>query len=146
MKYIKNEEAVSPVLGVILMVAITVIVATIIAVFMFGVGAPEEAPTAKLKFTATENGTNDELKLTHAGGDPIIMEDVEISVTDAVSDDPIITGLNLATFCSAGTVLMPGEICTNATTDLGSSELIRVYVVHVPSGQPIADIPQLVVG
>jgi len=52
MRHLKNEEAVSPVLGVILMVAITVIVATIIAVFMFGVGEPDEAPQAKLKFTA----------------------------------------------------------------------------------------------
>ena len=32
----KNEEAVSPVIGVILMVAITVILAAVIAAFVFG--------------------------------------------------------------------------------------------------------------
>ena len=36
MKIIKNDEAVSPVIGVILMVAITVILAAVIAAFVFG--------------------------------------------------------------------------------------------------------------
>jgi archaeal type IV pilus assembly protein PilA len=36
MKYTKNDEAVSPVIGVILMVAITVILAAVIAAFVFG--------------------------------------------------------------------------------------------------------------
>ena len=36
MAFTKNEEAVSPVIGVILMVAITVILAAVIAAFVFG--------------------------------------------------------------------------------------------------------------
>ncbi|MDI6898925.1 MAG: type IV pilin N-terminal domain-containing protein [Methanolinea sp.] len=36
MKIMKNDEAVSPVIGVILMVAITVILAAVIAAFVFG--------------------------------------------------------------------------------------------------------------
>ena len=36
MKFMKNEDAVSPVIGVILMVAITVILAAVIAAFVFG--------------------------------------------------------------------------------------------------------------
>ena len=36
MKFNKNDEAVSPVIGVILMVAITVILAAVIAAFVFG--------------------------------------------------------------------------------------------------------------
>ena len=36
MKTIRNDEAVSPVIGVILMVAITVILAAVIAAFVFG--------------------------------------------------------------------------------------------------------------
>jgi archaeal type IV pilus assembly protein PilA len=67
----KNEEAVSPVLRVILMVAITVIVATIIAVFMFGVGEPDEASQTKLKFTA--NATN--VLIKHEGGDALLLRE-----------------------------------------------------------------------
>jgi len=37
-KFMKDEEAVSPVIGVILMVAITVILAAVIAAFVFGMG------------------------------------------------------------------------------------------------------------
>ena len=37
-KFSKDEEAVSPVIGVILMVAITVILAAVIAAFVFGMG------------------------------------------------------------------------------------------------------------
>ncbi|MEM2991626.1 MAG: type IV pilin N-terminal domain-containing protein, partial [Halobacteria archaeon] len=40
----KSEEAVSPVIGVILMVAITVILAAVIAAFVFGMGPPKSAP------------------------------------------------------------------------------------------------------
>lgn len=52
MKFNNNEEAVSPVIGVILMVAITVILAAVIAVFVFGMadgmeGSHNVAVTAK---------------------------------------------------------------------------------------------------
>ena len=39
MKFRENEDAVSPVIGVILMVAITVILAAVIAAFVFGMGS-----------------------------------------------------------------------------------------------------------
>ena len=38
-KFAKNDEAVSAVIGVILMVAITVILAAVIAAFVFGMGS-----------------------------------------------------------------------------------------------------------
>ncbi len=45
----RNEEAVSPVIGVILMVAITVILAAVIAAFVFGLGGTQSAaPTASI--------------------------------------------------------------------------------------------------
>jgi flagellin-like protein len=43
MKFGKNDEAVSPVIGVILMVAITVILAAVIAAFVFGMGSSLQA-------------------------------------------------------------------------------------------------------
>ncbi|MEZ5334842.1 MAG: type IV pilin N-terminal domain-containing protein [Methanolobus sp.] len=47
-----DEDAVSPVIGVILMVAITVILAAVIAAFVFGMGPPEQAPQASLRGSA----------------------------------------------------------------------------------------------
>lgn len=70
MKFRKNEEAVSPVIGVILMVAITVILAAVIAAFVFGMGTPTAAPQASIVISsssASGNYTN----LTHRGGEVI---------------------------------------------------------------------------
>ncbi len=49
----KNDEhAVSPVIGVILMVAITVILAAVVAVFGFGFGDPDQkGPVASIHVT-----------------------------------------------------------------------------------------------
>lgn len=51
---IQKEEAVSPVIGVILMVAITVILAAVIAAFVFGM-AGTTSTTKNVGYTATAN-------------------------------------------------------------------------------------------
>ncbi|OPY45446.1 MAG: hypothetical protein A4E42_00812 [Methanoregulaceae archaeon PtaU1.Bin222] len=56
MKIIKNDEAVSPVIGVILMVAITVILAAVIAAFVFGMAGTTQT-TKNVGITATANAT-----------------------------------------------------------------------------------------
>ncbi len=134
MRHIKNEEAVSPVLGVILMVAITVIVATIIAVFMFGVGEPEEAPHAKLKFTA--DPTN--LTITHGGGDALVLKDSIITIINAVNDTTPVDGVLLSTF-TGETTLLPGGKINNGTVGLAQGGIYRVQILHAPSGQFIAN-------
>ena len=52
----ENEEAVSPVIGVILMVAITVILAAVIAAFVFGMGSNVQG-TKTVAVTASLNNT-----------------------------------------------------------------------------------------
>lgn len=53
----KNDEAVSPVIGVILMVAITVILAAVIAAFVFGLAGTTQA-TKSVGVTANLNASN----------------------------------------------------------------------------------------
>jgi archaeal type IV pilus assembly protein PilA len=60
-----NEDAVSPVIGVILMVAITVILAAVIAAFVFGM-AGNVSKTRSVAVTATKQGTN--ITVTNNGG------------------------------------------------------------------------------
>ncbi|MDI6719444.1 MAG: type IV pilin N-terminal domain-containing protein [Methanomicrobiales archaeon] len=70
MKFFKDEEAVSPVIGVILMVAITVILAAVIAAFVFGMTG-NVATTKSVGVTATQstasNGTVI-ITITYQGG------------------------------------------------------------------------------
>jgi len=71
---LKEDNAVSPVIGVILMVAITVILAAVIATFVLGLGdqVSNTAPQASFTFEYDEasSGT-DELTITYDGGDSI---------------------------------------------------------------------------
>jgi len=67
---IEDDDAVSPVIGVILMVAITVILAAVIASFVLGLGDQNNpAPTASLDFAY--DGDADQLTITHEDGDEL---------------------------------------------------------------------------
>jgi flagellin-like protein len=67
-----DDQAVSPVIGVILMVAITVILAAVIGTFVLGLGdqVSSNAPQASFTFDFADQ-TNDQLDITHDGGDSI---------------------------------------------------------------------------
>ena len=106
MKFRENEEAVSPVIGVILMVAITVILAAVIAAFVFGMtgnvqGTKTVSMQAKLdggNITMTVSGGPDlstlqEITITHDGTKPA-MADFALPVDDHLESnaDGVING------------------------------------------------------
>lgn len=72
MNFRENEDAVSPVIGVILMVAITVILAAVIAAFVFGMAgnvATTKTVPLQAKLTTTGSGdTADTITITYIGG------------------------------------------------------------------------------
>lgn len=75
---IRDEQAVSPVISVVLMVAITVILAAVVGTFVLGLGPSTQpaAPNAYFEFEFTPSGGNgfagtdgDEVEITHESGD-----------------------------------------------------------------------------
>ena len=67
----KDERAVSPVIGVILMIAITVVIAAVVASFAYGIiGGVAKAPNAALVFENADAGKTS-VTLVHHGGDSI---------------------------------------------------------------------------
>ena len=64
-----DDDAVSPVIGVILMVAITVILAAVIGTFVLGLGDQVQttAPNAQMSFSAS----GDNVTVSHDGGDTL---------------------------------------------------------------------------
>jgi len=69
-----EDEAVSPVIGVILMVAITVILAAVIGTFVLGLGdqVQDTAPQASFNFEfGSAPSGNASVDITHDGGDSI---------------------------------------------------------------------------
>ncbi|APH39198.1 type IV pilin [Methanohalophilus halophilus] len=77
----KKDDAVSPVIGVILMVAITVILAAVIAAFVFGLGSPETAPQASVKGSSVDMNDQNAIKIEHQGGEVITLTDANTKVT-----------------------------------------------------------------
>ncbi|WP_232216931.1 type IV pilin [Methanohalobium evestigatum] len=76
-----NNDAVSPVIGVILMVAITVILAAVIGSYAFGLGSPEQAPQASISGSADTENSTQIIKLEHQGGESVLFEDTATKLT-----------------------------------------------------------------
>jgi flagellin-like protein len=89
---IKDDDAVSPVIGVILMVAITVILAAVIASFVLGLGDTQGdvQPNSSfdVDYTEGDSSTADEIEFTLSDGDTVLVEDLDIRGTlDSSSAD-----------------------------------------------------------
>ena len=83
-----EDRAVSPVIGVILMVAITVILAAVIGAFVLGLGdsVSETAPSASIDFDY-DSPDDGELTLTHDGGDSFDSGAVTLTGLDDGADE-----------------------------------------------------------
>ncbi len=68
----KNEKGLSPVFGVILMVAITVILAAVIAAFVFGLGEPNNSPEKQT--TVVKSINNYAVTVTFTGNDRYVLK------------------------------------------------------------------------
>ena len=84
----KDKRGVSPVIGVILMVAITVILAAVIASFVFGMGGKvKAAPNAQIvledndDMINTTNETDNLFDIKHYGGDTLKCDELKLIVS-----------------------------------------------------------------
>ncbi|WP_336135551.1 type IV pilin N-terminal domain-containing protein [Natronomonas amylolytica] len=89
---LKDDDAVSPVIGVILMVAITVILAAVIGTFVLGLGdqVQQTAPNAQFSWDYDSSGGaggEGEVVVTHDGGDGITASQISVAGTGIVPAD-----------------------------------------------------------
>ena len=101
---LQDEGAVSPVIGVILMVAVTVVLGAVIGAFVFGIGDKlgEPAPNAQLNFDYDADGNS--LDIVHDGGD---------SITPDNTGSLAVSGSNIASDGSDLTWAPSGSIASN---------------------------------
>ena len=86
-----DDRAVSPVVGVALLIAMTVILAAVIGAVVLGIGVgPADAPQATLSF---EYDGTDTVEMTHEGGDALDWSEITVAgdVTDSSPDDGTMT-------------------------------------------------------
>ncbi len=153
-QFLDTEDAVSPVIGVILMVAITVILAAVIAAFVFGMGPPEQAPSASIRMTDV-SGNN--ITLQNQGGDPIDLSKTTLTVSQgdkvlriapinatSTINQAFVGGDIIKVTTSDGKVLRNGVEENNATGVTGMFTIVpgsqvTVTLVDTISGQMIAN-------
>ena len=138
-----DDEAVSPVIGVILMVAITVILAAVIATFVLGLGdqISNTAPQASFSFDYTEGDTSDDtLQVTHNGGETISANEIDAAVTGAKDSDGDVNyngdlfGDSSDSEVNAGTTdTINGDYFSNANTDELDLSAATVRVTYQPA-------------
>ncbi len=70
-----KDDAVSPVVGVMLMLVVTIIIAAVVSAFAGGMADSQKAtPSMVLEATYSQA---DGMTLSHAGGDPVALSDIE---------------------------------------------------------------------
>jgi archaeal type IV pilus assembly protein PilA len=115
----KNEEAVSPVIGVILMVAITVILAAVIAAFVFGM-AGNIQKTKVVAATEYRNSSSFVIATYQGGQDASSLQSINWSV-DGVLGNVWVNNGGTMTSTAGGLEAIPS---TNGLLNVGSSVVI----------------------
>jgi len=123
MKMARNEDAVSPVIGVILMVAVTVILAAVIAAFVFGMsGNISKSHTV----AATGQVANGQVIITYNGGqDASQVQGINLTVDGAAPASPYIASLKDADLKVGSSLTGPrGHAVVTAYFSDGSTSVI----------------------
>lgn len=152
-----NERAVSPVIGVILMVAITVILAAVIGTFVLGLGDQVSQTAPQASITTQDFDTNlNTVTFEHDGGDSLDSTQTEIVVSgDSSGTTNRLTSSTSNEFGPADTFTMNlgntsavtitsgwnnGNWNSDASSGIDISATdITVTFVDNPSGQVIAE-------
>ncbi|MFW5905860.1 MAG: type IV pilin [archaeon] len=129
-----DDRAVSPVIGVILMVAITVILAAVIGTFVLGLGDQlgDSAPQASF---STDNVVNDSedgnltFDIEKTGGQDVNPDDITV----------IANGTRIGSVSDEGGVSNPWQTGSTASFEEGTGsynadDVVEISLVHDPSG------------
>ena len=74
----EDESAVSPVVGVMLMLVVTIIIAAVVSAFAGGMGSTQtKTPQASIAVKTGTTSGNLEITFEHLGGDPVLTKDCQ---------------------------------------------------------------------
>ena len=144
-KFLRDQRGVSPVIGVILMVAITVVMGAVIAGFVYGyLGDTPKAPNVALSVIDDPTDQNSIL-VKHNGGESIGANEWKASVSAGKESTANFTSQTLtgANAISTGTSLDVTDITADGTTDIAAG-WYHVVAVHVGSDAILLDTNVLV--
>jgi len=144
-KFLRDQRGVSPVIGVILMVAITVVMGAVIAGFVYGyLGTTSKAPNVGL--SVIDDPTDQtSLLVKHNGGENIGANEWKCSVIAGKESSADFTSQTEtgAVAISTGTTLDVDYITTNGSTNI-TAGWYHIVAVHLGSDAILLDTNVLV--
>jgi flagellin-like protein len=133
---LKEQKGVSPVVGTILLIAVTVALAAVVATLVGGLGGGAIAPTATLNVTAKYvDNTHVKITITHNGGDALALDKINI-----IADDGAETQASTLLATGTSNSLTVGHSVTlenYIVTSINVNDTISVKLIHTPSSQMI---------
>jgi flagellin-like protein len=132
-KLVTDDAAVSPVIGVILMVAITVLLAATAGSFFLGITdqSTQSTPTTAIGFDydASTDHKNDALRIEHNGGNTVDAEQIKIVLNDGAATGTVLNERWTWKELSAGN---PSEVTAGRSVNISKQT--------VPSVSPSDDL------
>ncbi|UGV39758.1 type IV pilin N-terminal domain-containing protein [Methanococcoides orientis] len=154
-----NEDAVSPVIAEIMMVAIGIIIAAVLAAYALGMGAPAAVPVSNVNAIEDSATGYNVIMLKHQGGDELSLaatntkmmvggEVVDVSLLTTDEDLKFKSGETICIFNEADiggfavgtTEILDAEITAGDVSDIFSGESRDVKFIDVATQQIIADL------
>lgn len=144
-QFLREQRGVSAVIGVILMVAITVVMGAVVAAYAYGyLGKITQPPNVVLS-VLDDPTDQDSLLIKHSGGESVSANDWKCSVTAGKESSTNFTSQTEtgAVAISTGTTLDVDYITADGSTAI-TTGWYHIIVVHVPSDTILLDTNVLV--
>ena len=140
-----DEKGVSPVIGVILMVAATIVVAAVVMAMIGGFTPPTATPPSASITIQVVNNTC--FKLVHTSGDTLVADEWQIAVC-SVGESPKYVNVSasfgagdtfyvLSTTTGANVPSKFNDLNTTGGNTLSSGNTYEVYIKHLPTNSLI---------
>ena len=143
-----DEKGVSPVIGVILMVAATIVIAAVVLGMLGGFKAPTTTPVASISAENYVETSSSDIIINHNGGDTLKASDFQISVV-RVGNPPEYRTINES--FKAGDSIFVNSTTTGSATyydgnnticggdSLTNGEKYNVKIMHISSNTVLLD-------
>ena len=134
-----GNKGVSPVVGTILLIAITVALAAVVATLVSGLGGRGAPPNALLAVTAENSTANGYiLTISHNGGDDLAIKDLQVQTSTPATASGMTTYDFGTLMSTSGTFSIGGKL---TSTNIGytgvTGQVVTVYIIHKPSKEKI---------
>lgn len=138
--FLKDRRGVTPVVGVILMVAVTVVMGAVIAGFVYGyVGTTEKGPLVGLSIVNNPTDS-DSILIKHTGGESIVEQDWSVSVgTGQASATKFLSAAITSGYTDARPSTDTLEVAAGENADLTAGRTMRVQMTT--TGTPVVIVP-----